>query len=124
MRIFFTGAGARKSGVPFLLDASMQPIAAAPLIRYRAAWSRFRKGSLYPARRRLENRDLPAADWKARGRARGQVLSPDAGRAETTRNRKPELIVYKRGYGSANLDYNTSLSLEPRIRFRLPKPTN
>jgi integrase/recombinase XerD len=29
MHIFFTGAEARKSGVPFLLDASMQPIAAA-----------------------------------------------------------------------------------------------
>jgi hypothetical protein len=29
MRIFFTGAEARKSGVPFLLDASMQPITAA-----------------------------------------------------------------------------------------------
>ena len=29
MHLFFTGAEARKSGVPFLLDASMQPIAAA-----------------------------------------------------------------------------------------------
>jgi len=29
MHIFFTGAEARKSGVPFLLDASMQPITAA-----------------------------------------------------------------------------------------------
>jgi hypothetical protein len=28
MRIFFTGAEARKSEVPFLLDASMQPITA------------------------------------------------------------------------------------------------
>jgi hypothetical protein len=29
MHIFFTGAEARKSGIPFLLDALMQPITAA-----------------------------------------------------------------------------------------------
>jgi DNA-binding PadR family transcriptional regulator len=50
------------------------------------------QGSLYPALHRLENRGFPAADWKAKP-GEGQVLSPGAGRAETTRNQKPELAA-------------------------------